>query len=244
MRSYNWLSRLLWHEILILSLSVWLVCCLIGMDPVVYITAQIYKWYGRWEKYVYHMSWLSFHICPSHFHCLNGPVIKSETLPVTNILLTIPLPAIRSHVTTMIILLFWLCLTPGTPSLPRLKGRVVIEYSWGQPSLPCTCLSVCLFSGDCCRSFTLSLVWEAWCLDSDLIIPGTWMNFCIGCFLDACSTINMKSVSQGQICWHNFTWKVAVLVFFFVVFFLRSPAISVGFTTFGWDFCVCDCFLI
>ena len=28
--------------------------------------------------------------------------------------------------------------------------------------------------------------------------------------------------------------------FFFVVFcFLRSPAISLGFTTFGWDFCVC-----
>ena len=27
-------------------------------------------------------------------------------------------------------------------------------------------------------------------------------------------------------------------------FFLRSPAISLGFTTFGWDFCVCDHFLI
>ena len=32
-----------------------------------------------------------------------------------------------------------------------------------------------------------------------------------------------------------------VWVFFF---FWRSPAISLGFTTFGWDFCVCDCFLI
>ena len=29
------------------------------------------------------------------------------------------------------------------------------------------------------------------------------------------------------------------LLFFFV---LRSPAISLGFTTFGWDFCVCDRF--
>ena len=30
--------------------------------------------------------------------------------------------------------------------------------------------------------------------------------------------------------------------FFFFFFFLRSPAISLGFTTFGWDFCVCDRF--
>ena len=30
--------------------------------------------------------------------------------------------------------------------------------------------------------------------------------------------------------------------FCFVLFFLRSPAISLGFTTFGWDFCVCDRF--
>ena len=29
---------------------------------------------------------------------------------------------------------------------------------------------------------------------------------------------------------------------FFVVFFVRSPAISLGFTTSGWDFCVCDRF--
>ena len=29
---------------------------------------------------------------------------------------------------------------------------------------------------------------------------------------------------------------------FFLLFFLRSPAISLGFTTFGWDFCVCDRF--
>ena len=34
-------------------------------------------------------------------------------------------------------------------------------------------------------------------------------------------------------------WK-----FFFLFFFWRSPAISLGFTTFGWDFCVCDLFLI
>ena len=32
--------------------------------------------------------------------------------------------------------------------------------------------------------------------------------------------------------------------FFFFFFFLRSPTISLGFTTFGWDFCVCDRFLI
>ena len=32
--------------------------------------------------------------------------------------------------------------------------------------------------------------------------------------------------------------------FFFFFFFVRSPAISLGFTTFGWDFCVCDRFLI
>ena len=35
--------------------------------------------------------------------------------------------------------------------------------------------------------------------------------------------------------------KLASLFFFF---FFRSPAISLGFTTFGWDFCVCDRFLI
>ena len=29
---------------------------------------------------------------------------------------------------------------------------------------------------------------------------------------------------------------------FFFFFFLHSPAISLGFTTFGWDFCVCDRF--
>ena len=29
---------------------------------------------------------------------------------------------------------------------------------------------------------------------------------------------------------------------FFFLFFLRSPAISLGFTIFGWDFCVCDPF--
>ena len=28
----------------------------------------------------------------------------------------------------------------------------------------------------------------------------------------------------------------------FFFFFLRSPAISLGFTTFGWDFCICDRF--
>ena len=35
-----------------------------------------------------------------------------------------------------------------------------------------------------------------------------------------------------------------LVVCFFLVFcfFLRSPAISLGFTTFGWDFCVCDRF--
>ena len=33
-------------------------------------------------------------------------------------------------------------------------------------------------------------------------------------------------------------------VFFWLFFFPRSPAISLGFTTFGWDFCVCDRFLI
>ena len=31
---------------------------------------------------------------------------------------------------------------------------------------------------------------------------------------------------------------------FFFFFFFRSPAISLGFTTFGWDVCVCDRFLI
>ena len=30
--------------------------------------------------------------------------------------------------------------------------------------------------------------------------------------------------------------------FFLSFFLLRSPAISLGFTTFGWDFCVCDRF--
>ena len=30
--------------------------------------------------------------------------------------------------------------------------------------------------------------------------------------------------------------------FFFFFFFWRSPALSLGFTTFGWDFCVCDRF--
>ena len=34
------------------------------------------------------------------------------------------------------------------------------------------------------------------------------------------------------------------LFIYFFFFFLRSPAISLGFTTFGWDFCVCDRFLI
>ena len=35
-----------------------------------------------------------------------------------------------------------------------------------------------------------------------------------------------------------------LFLFLFFFFFLRSPAISLGFTTFGWDFCVCDRFLI
>ena len=33
-----------------------------------------------------------------------------------------------------------------------------------------------------------------------------------------------------------------ILLFFGFFFFLHSPAISLGFTTFGWDFCVCDRF--
>ena len=33
------------------------------------------------------------------------------------------------------------------------------------------------------------------------------------------------------------------LFYFILLFFLRSPAISLGFTTFGWDFCVCDRFV-
>ena len=35
-----------------------------------------------------------------------------------------------------------------------------------------------------------------------------------------------------------------IIFFFIFFFFFRSPAISLGFTTFGWDFCVCDRFLI
>ena len=35
------------------------------------------------------------------------------------------------------------------------------------------------------------------------------------------------------------SWLTVVRRFFFF-FFFRSPAISQGFTTFGWDFCVCD----
>ena len=44
----------------------------------------------------------------------------------------------------------------------------------------------------------------------------------------------------------NLASSATVFVFFFFlfVFFLRSPAISLGFTTFGWEFCVCDRFLI
>ena len=38
-------------------------------------------------------------------------------------------------------------------------------------------------------------------------------------------------------------WQLTSFFFsFFFFFFLRSPAISLGFTTFGWDFCVCDRF--
>ena len=47
--------------------------------------------------------------------------------------------------------------------------------------------------------------------------------------------------------WINKKHSFFLFSFFFLFlffFFLRSPAISLGFTTFGWDFCVCDRFLI
>ena len=44
--------------------------------------------------------------------------------------------------------------------------------------------------------------------------------------------IDLVTHRQGQGQWKCF------------LFFLRSPAISLGVTTFGWDFCVCDRFLI
>ena len=40
----------------------------------------------------------------------------------------------------------------------------------------------------------------------------------------------------------TFRHSVCCWCSFFFFFFLRSPAISLGFTTFGWDFCVCDRF--
>ena len=39
-------------------------------------------------------------------------------------------------------------------------------------------------------------------------------------------------------------WLKVYFIYLLLFFFLRSPAISLGFTTFGWDFCVCDRFLI
>ena len=39
-------------------------------------------------------------------------------------------------------------------------------------------------------------------------------------------------------------FTLCCLSFLFFFFLVRSPAISLGFTTFGWDFCVCDRFLI
>ena len=55
----------------------------------------------------------------------------------------------------------------------------------------------------------------------------------------------------GQWPQHTHNWAIPaptntnpMIFFFFFFFFLRSPAISLGFTTFGWDFCVCDRFLI
>ena len=43
---------------------------------------------------------------------------------------------------------------------------------------------------------------------------------------------------------NKYNGDFGIQIFFFFFFFLRSPAISLGFTTFGWDFCVCDRFLI
>ena len=64
--------------------------------------------------------------------------------------------------------------------------------------------------------------------------------------------LHVRSSGQGAImCKSRPTHQVIItygmscamcFFFFFFFFFLRSPAISLGFTTFGWDFCVCDRF--
>ena len=73
-----------------------------------------------------------------------------------------------------------------------------------------------------------------------------WVHLHLYCHHHLRSCLHVTLTWQWLLClklFMVFTYASTILFFFFF-FFLRSPAISLGFTTYGWDFCVCDRFLI
>ena len=127
----------------------------------------------------------------------------------------------------------------------------VCDMYWGVPR--CTqhsahvCTVCCVFS------------WTFFCLITGRVLF-CWLTFCSVFLMDSwyvlCVFNTIKRlkrlVDESCCCYYPFHYyhsslsppSFLLLVGFFFVFFLRSPAISLGFTTFGWDFCVCDRFLI
>ena len=81
--------------------------------------------------------------------------------------------------------------------------------------------------------------WISWSLITMyLFTTPRWLNQFIIYFLHTGEWINWPLFVNFPHSWLN------QLIFIFFFFVLRCPAISLGFTTFGWDFCVCDHFLI
>ena len=81
-----------------------------------------------------------------------------------------------------------------------------------------------------------NLSWTSW--------EFVWVSYVESRQVTAVLQTALKNLNAGlhlgiyELIWSNLVW------WFFFFFFWRSPAISLGFTTFGWDFCVCDRFLI
>ena len=111
----------------------------------------------------------------------------------------------------------------------------------------CVCVCVCVFMHifyswkTCCVGFALSsqsqrkwVSWFVYMLTSS--VPLATFHLCLGDKKnEILCTKKLDSSDKGK------KWKVWILLLLLLLL-LRSPAISLGFTIFGWDFCVCDCF--